>query len=105
MNDARRVDLSFPHHVDGRGKLATASYARHVYEMIEQVLFTLPGERVNRPQFGSQVPFFVFQTIRPDAFIEVQSAVELALQTWMRDVITLQGVNALNQTMTESFSA
>lgn len=122
MNESRRIDLSFPLRLDGRGKLATASYERHVYEMIEQVLFTLPGERVNRPKFGSKVPFFVFQPIRPDVFIQVQSAAELALQTWMSDLIIVQNVEirqddskleivltyaitALNQIVTETFSA
>jgi hypothetical protein len=122
MNNSRRVDLSFPLRLDGRGKVATATYERHIYEMIEQILFTLPGERVNRPTFGSKVPFYVFQPIRPDVFVEVRSAVELALQTWMSGVITVRSVEiaqsdstlellltytitALNQTVKESFRA
>lgn len=120
MNESRRIDLSFPLRLDGRGKVATATYARHVYEMIEQIIFTLPGERVNRPQFGSKVPFFVFQPIRSDVASEVRSAAEIALQTWMSDVITVKSVTvsqedsaleltltytitALHQTVTESF--
>ena len=46
------IDIDFPFHVDGRGRTAATDYADHVRDMIEQLLFTRPGERVNRPDFG-----------------------------------------------------
>lgn len=52
--------LAFPLHIgDGTPKLATR--AQHIRGQIEQVLFTLPGERVFRPEFGAGVKALVFE--------------------------------------------
>ncbi len=46
---------------DGFGKLAEETdYYRHVEQMIKQVLFTNPGERINRPDFGCGIRRMVF---------------------------------------------
>jgi uncharacterized protein len=52
--------IAFPLHFDRRGGTAVASDDDHVRDLIEQVLFTAPGERVNNPNFGCgllQLPF------------------------------------------------
>ena len=46
-------DLDFPYHFDGRGRTATTDRDDHIRDLIEQVLFTAPGERVMRPDFGA----------------------------------------------------
>jgi len=102
MNHTRRVDVAFPLRIDGTGQVATSTYPRHVYEMIEQVLFTLPGERVNRPEFGSKVPFYVFQPIRPDLMGDAKSVVQLALQRWLADVINVESVSLVPKDTTVS---
>ncbi len=38
-----------------------ASRSEHIRAQIEQVLFTLPGERVFRPEFGAGVKALVFE--------------------------------------------
>ena len=53
--------LDFPYHVDGTGRSATTGAADHVRDLIEQVLFTAPGERVMRPDFGSGLLALVFE--------------------------------------------
>ena len=45
--------LDYPYHFDGRGRTATTDRADHIRDLIEQVLFTSPGERVMRPDFGA----------------------------------------------------
>ena len=47
------MEIAYPFHVDGRGRSAPADANEHIRQMIEQVLFTAPGERVNRPEFGT----------------------------------------------------
>jgi hypothetical protein len=100
MNESRRIDVSFPLRMDGRGQVTTTNYPRHVYEMIEQVLFTLPGERVNRPEFGSQVPFYVFQPLRPDLMDDARNAVDIALQRWLGDVINVVSITLSSEEST-----
>ncbi|MBU1666695.1 MAG: GPW/gp25 family protein [Gammaproteobacteria bacterium] len=52
--------LAFPLHMEGAAP-ALASRSRHIRGQIEQVLFTLPGERVFRPEFGAGVKALVFE--------------------------------------------
>lgn len=52
--------LAFPFAIGAAGA-ATAERAPHVRQQIEQVLFTNPGERVFRPEFGTGVQALVFE--------------------------------------------
>ena len=52
--------LAFPFRIGAAGA-ATADRAQHVRQQIEQVLFTSPGERVFRPEFGAGVQALVFE--------------------------------------------
>lgn len=52
--------LAFPLRI-GRNGAVTASRAQHVRQQIEQVLFTDPGERVFRPEFGAGLRALVFE--------------------------------------------
>ena len=52
--------LRFPFSVGPNGPL-TSDRAAHVREQIEQILFTAPGERIFRPEFGAGVAQLVFE--------------------------------------------
>ena len=52
--------LKFPFAVNDKGP-RTSSRSEHVREQIEQVLFTNPGERVFRPEFGVGVRRLIFE--------------------------------------------
>ena len=54
------MNVDYPYHFDSGGRTAATSDDDHVRDLIEQVLFTLPGERVNRPEFGCQVHDLMF---------------------------------------------
>ena len=41
------MNLAYPYRFDHRGRTAEATDERHIRDLIEQVLFTAPGERVN----------------------------------------------------------
>lgn len=67
MSSARRARgladppaIAFPFRVGPRGP-ASSSRAAHVREQIAQVLFTAPGERVFRPEFGAGIHALVFE--------------------------------------------
>jgi Bacteriophage baseplate protein W len=84
--------LDFALHVDGRGRLAVTDADDHVRDMIHQVLFTSPGERVNRPDFGSGVLQLVFMPSSEPLTIATEFMVRAALQRWLSDVITVERV-------------
>jgi uncharacterized protein len=84
------VDIAFPLTIDSRGRTAAAAYPDHVRQLIEQLLFTRPGERVNRPDFGCGLLDLVFEPNSPELAATVQVAAEGALLRWLGDVITVE---------------
>lgn len=52
--------LAYPFQVGPLGA-AIAERSRHVRDQIEQVLFTNPGERVFRPEFGAGIRALIFE--------------------------------------------
>jgi phage baseplate assembly protein W len=86
------MNLDFPFHFDSRGRTATADLKSHVSEMLEQLIFTTPGERVNRPDFGSGVLQLLFAPNSPELAATVQFSLQGAIQQWLGDLINLQSV-------------
>ena len=86
------MQVDYPLHFDGRGRTATTSDADHVRDLIEQVLFTSPGERVNRPTFGSGVLQLLFGPNDDALASTTQLTVQGALQQWLGDLILVEAV-------------
>lgn len=84
--------LDYPYHFDGRRRTAAASGAEHVRDLIEQLLFTQPGERVNRPEFGSGVLQLVFAAGSPEVAATVEFLVRGALQQYLARRIAVERV-------------
>jgi Bacteriophage baseplate protein W len=89
------VDIDFPFHVAGTGRTATAGRDDHVRDLIEQVLFTTPGERVNRPEFGCGLLDHVFEPNSPDLAAALLVTLQAALHRWLGDVITVESLDAV----------
>src|SRR3954452_18883297 len=87
------MDIAFPFRLDGRGRTAAAaSLNDHIRDLIEQLLFTNPGERVNRPGFGSGLMQMVFQPNSNEMAAALQFALQASLQQSLGDRIQLQAV-------------
>lgn len=84
--------IDVPLQFDGRGRTRTADRARHVRNLIRQVLLTSPGERVNRPDFGCGLHQMVFAPASETLLTAVQFRVENALQRWLAEVIKVHDV-------------
>jgi uncharacterized protein len=84
--------LDFPFHVDGRGLAAETAEDDHIRDMIFQVLFTNPGERVNRPDFGCGLKQLVFAPNSDALAVATQFLVQGALQRWLDPVIMVESV-------------
>lgn len=84
------MNVAHPFRLDGRGHIAGANDDDHVRDLIEQVLFTTPGERVNRPSFGSGLLQLVFAPNSGELAATVQFLAESALQQWLSDVIEVK---------------
>jgi uncharacterized protein len=93
------MNIDYPFHFDSLGRTAQTTDADHVRDMIEQLLFTSPGERVNRPDFGSGLLQAVFAPNSPELATALQYTTQAALQRWLGDIIE---VLALEFTAEES---
>lgn len=84
--------LDFPFHIDGRGRSAETTEDDHIRDMIFQVLFTNPGERVNRPDFGCGIKQLVFMPNSDALATATQFLVQGSLQRWLDSVIQVESV-------------
>ena len=87
------MNVDYPFHFDARGRTAETGYEDHIRDMIEQVLFTSPGERVNRPTFGCGLMQLVFASNSPELATTTQFLVQGALQQWLGDLIQVNKVD------------
>jgi uncharacterized protein len=94
------MSIDYPLQFDGRGRTATTSDAEHVRDLIEQVLFTTPGERVNRPTFGSGVLQLLFAPNGDALASATQLTVQGALQQWLGELILVEAVTVANDDAT-----
>ncbi|MFJ8579372.1 GPW/gp25 family protein [Micromonospora sp. NPDC093277] len=85
--------VAFPLRLDGRGRTASADEEHYLRGLVEQVLFTRPGERVNRPDFGSGVDALVFAPGGDELANATQAMVHGALQRHLGDLIRVDQVD------------
>jgi phage baseplate assembly protein W len=83
------MNVDFPFAFDGRGRTAACDDAAHVRDMLEQLLFTNAGERVNRPDFGSGLLQLVFAPNSLELAAALQFTTRAAIQQWLGDVLDL----------------
>lgn len=93
--------LNYRLHIDSRGRTAITDGDSHVCDLIEQVLFTAPGERVNRPEFGCALKQLIFMPSSDALSASTQQLVQGALQRWLEDVIVVEkvAVSAIESTL------
>jgi phage baseplate assembly protein W len=84
------MNIDYPFHIDSRGRTASCNDAAHVRDMLEQLLFTNAGERVNRPDFGSGLMQLIFTPNSPELAAALQFTMRAAIQQWLGDVLELQ---------------
>lgn len=87
------IYLDDPFHLDPRGRSAATDLDDHVRDLIFQVLFTNPGERVNRPEFGCGLRQLVFLPNSDVLATATQQLVQGSLQRWLGDVIAVEKVD------------
>jgi hypothetical protein len=94
------MQIDYPFRIDGRGRTAGTDHEDHIHDLIEQVLFTAPGERVNRPDFGSGLMQLVFASISDELATATQFLVQGALQQWLGDLIQVEAVEVESEEAT-----
>lgn len=90
------MNIHFPISFDHRGRTAISNRDDHIRGMIEQILFTNPGERVNRPEFGCGAMQLLFAPNSDQLAAAVQANIQAALQRWLGDLIEVHGLDVTN---------
>ena len=85
--------LDYPFQTDARGRSAEAGGDDHVRDLIFQVLFTSPGERVNRPEFGCGLKQLVFMPNSDALAAATNQLVQGSLHRWLDPVIAIENVD------------
>jgi phage baseplate assembly protein W len=87
------MQIDYPYHIARNGRTAQTDSNDHIRDMIEQVLFTQPGERVNRPTFGCGLLQMVFGPNSPEIATATQFIVQSSLQQWLGSVIQINEID------------
>ena len=96
------MNIDFPLSFNAKGRTATIDDADHIREMIEELLFTSPGERVNQPDFGSGLLQMVFAPNSTELAAALQFTTQAAIQRYLGDLIDLQDLSVTAQDATLS---
>ena len=94
------TQIAYPLRFDSRGLTAQTDAVTHIHDLIEQVLFTSPGERVNRPTFGSGLQQLVFEPTSETIAATLQYVVQGALQQWLGDLIEVESLDVTSEEAT-----
>ncbi|MGY5132215.1 GPW/gp25 family protein [Streptomyces nigrescens] len=92
-----RTEVAFPFRADRRGRTAHADHEAHVRDLIEQLLFTGPGERVMRPDFGCGLLDLVFTPNSPELASAVELSVQASLQRWLGELIEVEALDVVSE--------
>ncbi|HVR07643.1 MAG TPA: GPW/gp25 family protein [Thermoanaerobaculia bacterium] len=85
--------VRFPFQLDLGRDVAQSPDEPHLRELIEELLFVSPGERVNRPTFGCPLIERVFAPDTAETAAATQVMVQTSLQQWLGALIQVLGVN------------
>jgi uncharacterized protein len=94
------MNIQFPYGFDATGATAQDGLADHITDMIEQILLTSPGERVNRPTFGSGTAQLVFAPNSDTMAATQRQIIQGSLQQWLSDLIQVNSVDVTNNDAT-----
>lgn len=87
------MQIDFPYHFSLDKRTATTTGDDNVRDMIEELLFTNPGERVNRPDFGSGLLQMVHAPNNPELAAALQFTTQAALQQYLGSAIDIRSLD------------
>jgi phage baseplate assembly protein W len=87
------MEIYYPYQIGAHGTTAGTSLSIHLRDLLEQVLFTDPGERVNRPTFGGGVRQLVFAPAGDEVATTAEFLIQSSLMQFLGDVIHAENVS------------
>ena len=81
------MNIRYPFRFANDGTTAKCGDVDHIRDLVEQVLFTNPGERPYRPEFGCGLLQLVFEPNSEALAGAVESSTRAALEQWLGELI------------------
>lgn len=94
------LHLDVPFRLDARGRTALADEPAHLRHLLELLLFTSPGERVNRPDFGGGLRPLVFDANSAELAAALRFNLQANLQRWLGDLLDVNDLAVENDDAT-----
>lgn len=94
------MNIAYPFGITDEGLVAITGYSQHIEQLIEQILFTMPGERVNLPDFGTGITRLIFDPGNAEMISATQFLIQGALQQWLGNLIQVQAVQVFAEDST-----
>ncbi len=88
--------FNFPFKIDSKGSVAITNEEDHIRQLIEQVLFTNPGERLNHPPFGAGINQLLFTAASEEMVTAAQFTIQNSLIQWLGDLIKVEFIQVRN---------
>jgi len=90
--------LQYFYNFDNRGRTdTTPELSEFVKDLVELTLLTNPGERVNRPDFGSGLPSYVFEPNSETLATSVEFLIKSNLQRWLQHLVLIEALSVRGQ--------
>ena len=81
------MNVDYPYRIDGSGRTAVVDEDGYIRDLLEQLLFTMPGERVNRPDFGCGLMQLVFAPNSVELAAATQFTIGASIQQWLGHLV------------------
>ena len=81
------LHIDYPFRFASNGTTGKCGYVEHVRDLVEQVLFTQPGERIYRPDFGCGLLQMVFEPNSSQFATAVEASTRAELEEWLGELI------------------
>ncbi|WP_457580091.1 GPW/gp25 family protein [Ensifer canadensis] len=91
------IHIDYPYRAGPHARTATTDRADQIRDMLTLLLFTRPGERVMRPDFGTGLTQHVFSPNSPELAATIQLTMQAAIQRWLGDVLELRALDVTAQ--------
>jgi phage baseplate assembly protein W len=100
------MNVDFPFRIGADARTATAADPKHVRDMIDILLFTQPGERLMRPDFGSGLLQYVFAPNSAELAAALKLTVQAGLDQWLGDIVDVRSleIEAIEATLSVRLS-
>jgi Bacteriophage baseplate protein W len=89
--------FDYPFRIGGEGGVALTGADDHLRDLIEQVLLTNPGERVNLPEFGCGLKKLVFAGNDEILQATVKFIVSQNLNRWLGDRMIVESIRIVSE--------